>query len=362
MKVQLVVDSEKVWDKTKLLSEKFVCLLIDVAKWVSIKRKKISLMVLLLLIISAITFVGYAEKKTHIPSQMLMAEISYAKAGNPVPFDPQPTVDAKQSLDGFYYNSELVAQLVDKIVPFFVYDHLTSSQLVTYPMLVGFIPYDPDLSLSVAGYEYYDSSIKARIIMLNNRYLYDKAWNDERDFLGTLTHELIHAQGYGFDNQADGPEIFEAKTQAASTEILASMCDMKDQLACQAFWLDISDYSRAYVRARFDALHAQWAYKLWSRIFFWKTGDEARFDKRMREWGYDMQQYEYVLKAYSINPYTKYLVPAVFGAGLDTEEPDINYSHGYFQIVPSASNKLVFDDTAYQLGMLTWLLPPGYNF
>lgn len=344
---------------------KFILKFFDVLDWIRANIKKVILAIIVIFALSIITFVTIAEKTTHIPSQILMAEISFIRSGEKkIPVDLKIINDEGE---GYYssqnlYNSKWMEIETSKIVPFFSYDGLTDNPV--YPTIVGVIPYDPDQSETVAGYEFLAPSL-GRIIMINDRYQYDQSWNDERDLLGTFTHELIHAQGGGFDNQDDGPEVFEAKTQAASTEILASMCNMQDELACKAFWLDMFNYSRAYVRGKLDNYGMDWAYEAWNRVFFWNSSDMARYDKRTRYWSNDKEEMEYILRAYSINPYVKYLVPAVYNYGIDTELPDTSACAkvvGFCYTQPEQTIKFVFDDTKYQLGWMWILLPPPFNY
>jgi len=302
-------------------------------------------------------FIFNIEKTTHIPSQMVLAEISFIKAGRPIPFETQIDVTASQYLDENYYNSKFLAIYTDKIVPYFLFDGLIDIPI--YPDVVVFIPYEAKESLSVAGFKY-DMGLD-NIITINDRYLYDKSWNDERDFLETLVHELIHVQAYGFLGESE--KIFEAKTQAASTEILASMCNMQDEIACKTFWLYMYKYQKTYVKIKLENLHIEWIYPIWSRLFFWNINQLAQFDKMTRYNLQDVDQYKNNIQAYLLNPYTNYLIPAVFGIRLDTEKPKINCNNNINCMgIPNETILMDFDDTRYLLGSLKWLLPPAYNY
>ena len=62
----------------------------NIFNWIKINNNKILFtMSIIAIILSIVAIMTTIERATHIPSQMVLAEISFIKAGRPIPFESQ---------------------------------------------------------------------------------------------------------------------------------------------------------------------------------------------------------------------------------------------------------------------------------
>jgi len=312
----------------------------------------------LIVLVGATAFVGYLESEYKLPSQIVFTMIANEKAGDPIPFEMNISGDHPFSYFCEYcgYNSLWAAIQASNILPYFAWAGL--NEMPIYPSLIGVIPYYGIRSLTIAGYV--DSGLIGYMVMLNDRFEYDPSWNDERSALATYVHELIHIQGGRFIG--DNPEEFEARTQAASTEILADMCDKgQDEIACKAFWLDMFQYSKAYVMVTLKELNATWFYEWWDKTFLLSKDEIRAHDSNLRFWSKEQETYDYIVRAYQLGPYLKHIIPGLAYFDMNTGI----LSAMYMNMDPATRTPIVyfeyyflqFDDTRYLLGNLIHLLP-----
>ena len=164
-----------------------------------------------------------------------IANYAHVRAGDPIPF----TEDIAEWTGGFRIdedniytfgmesNSIWVANYVRQIVPYMTYEKAIAEGY--YPWAANVVPFGNVNSFHVAGRMLPSDNI----IFLNERYFLDDKWNDQRRALETLTHELVHVQRGAFIYGTSAE--LESATSAATTEILAAMCNYNDVLACKAF-------------------------------------------------------------------------------------------------------------------------------
>jgi hypothetical protein len=314
-------------------------------------------------LLAVLAFGIYEERMYGLSSQMLFTHIAYHRAGNPIPFDMKLASDVYRPfycLD-CWYNSRWLEIQENNIVPIFGVDQHGEglAPVPQYTFLAAAIPYNSQRSLGVAGLQLF--TIDGSVVFINDRFQNETSWNDEREALSTLVHELIHAQGGLFASPSDQPELFEPRTQGATTEILASMCDRQQETACKSFWMVMFQYSKAYVMVNLKTQNLGWFYELWDKIFFLNTSETRLHDKNIRYWATRQEQYDYLITAYSLNPYLKIVIPAL--AGMD-EDTGLLYSAALYcdntddpACYVTVEQYLKFDDTDYLLGWMKYLLP-----
>src|SRR3990167_8181042 len=173
--------------------------------------------------------------------------VAHQLAGLDIPFAPDyvggDLVNKLQAWD-INSNSLWLVQQTTKIVPYFAYEDLTDRGL--YPSILAWIPMTNERSFHVLGTAYTDEYV----IYLNDRTVTDPRFNDQREALETLVHELIHIQGGLF---ADDPAPdwatksahLESATEAATIEVLAAMCNYGDKIACLSFWSSTEGLARS---------------------------------------------------------------------------------------------------------------------
>lgn len=182
------------------------------------------------------------------------------------------------------------------------------------PNSVGFAEYGIPMRSAVAG----RYALRAKDVTLNARFVLDPGWR-HKNYLGTLVHELVHAQGY----------YNEAQTEVLTGETLAALAAQGYPGVWSEFWdlVRRDAMSAAYYIAYFDGelihtttdaeritpcnpcdeptpdpvLMAQWE-QARADIF---TDEERRaYDKRLRFWLNNGLDYEAVLRAYVVRPLT----------------------------------------------------------
>jgi len=235
------------------------------------------------------------EENAALLSTFAIAEYAHLRAGDPIPLDVEYTEQKPINVWGMQTNSPWLTTWVKKIVPAFGYEKVCA--VPKYPRSIGFTPNPGYRSFHIAGF--------ARPFLadawLNERFLIDGRWNDARDALATLTHELIHLQGGGYI--VGEPEEFENRTQAATVETLAAMCNYGEETACRAFWQEYEGYTRIVFRLMLeDAGHGDW-YNRIANLLWRDSMDERAAEKASRFWAEDPDQLDYIYRAYYLGPW-----------------------------------------------------------
>lgn len=246
---------------------------------------------------------GVLEGKYHIPSMVLIAEIAERKAGKPIPFDPGSTGSmAFQSFGNIYFNSTWAEQWTFQIVPYFNYEGIKYNP--NYPVAVLFSPLEGERHFHTMGY----ANPAKNFVIVNQRYDWDEMRNDERSALSVLVHELIHLQGAAFIEGES--EVFEARTQSATLEVLAALCQHGREIGCKAFWYDLADYPEMYLRLLAEKHGLMWLYNRWTRHFR-TDGLDRSYYKSLRHWESNPYKLSYIIRAYTLRPFEEHILPGI---------------------------------------------------
>lgn len=248
-------------------------------------------------------------------ASLTVSQYAHIQAGEKVPF-PDDTIYTRSVPMEIWtegVNSMWLADYTRLIVPFMAYENIV--YIPYYPSAVLFIPEDGPRSFHVGG----TTHMMQDIITINERYILDPRWEDQREALFTLTHELVHVQGGAFVPGAGRePEEFEANTSAAATEVLAAICNYGDQLACKAFWLEVEEFARIRLRLQLldlglpDSVYQFIADALWR-----DEAEELAARKALRYWANNQEEMWYIIRAYASRPFFLF-VEGLQGAELNT--------------------------------------------
>lgn len=185
-----------------------------------------------------------------------------------------------------------------------------SMQLIL-PSDLAFVDFGPGSRSAVAGMYVNQSDV-----LLNARYL-TPSWGGQ-SWLGTLIHELVHAQGYFVGSSP----TLESQTEITATEVLAAMANL-DYPGARAELLDglrRDAFSMAYYIARFGGspIHSTFAtdgqgrqallgpdegmLARWNAVrrHVFTPTELARSDRRVRWWMERPADYEAVLAKYAV--------------------------------------------------------------
>lgn len=204
------------------------------------------------------------------------------------------SIDAMQKPEYSAADAEL---WVLEVSPFFSYEGLTPMGMALDPPFaeVEFVPQPDGMSHNhILGYTYCDGQVS-----LNARFVNPvSTWFNRDEFLGTLTHELIHNLGGGFCEGSS--ESLESRTQLATLEVLAAMANGGNKVALWALLTELRDIAMATVE--YEALKAGdiGVYEeLQALIFPGDAVEKSRFDKSMRFWEDDMDGLMGILDRYN---------------------------------------------------------------
>ena len=293
------------------------------------KWKVIALVVVLLSLFVGLGAFGWQEgEKIELPlmiRDVVIAVIAENKAGDEIPYEFDYNLTQFYNIGGIYTNSLYLMEQVRIILPFFGYEGITETP--TSPDVIGFGYLAGIRSFTVGGFAVQRDTPNPGdpgIILINERYVLLDSYNDKRDILSTLTHELVHHQGANFIGRAPNyleSSAFEANTQAATIEVLAAMCNFRDADSCKAFWDEISAYARGSFRMRLR----QWGYEnLYYPIadfLWWDDVDRQAADKSLRFWMNDPDRKDYLynqIYTYQQRPWEYVILPGILGEPLDT--------------------------------------------
>jgi hypothetical protein len=290
------------------------------------------------------TYKGWQVLKP-LYGDLALALVASERAGPRLPFDEDFSylIGNEMTIYGQLTNSPYLVNKARLIIPYFAYEKVAFYP--RYPFAIGFGVYEAYRSFHVGGTYYGQKDL----VLLNERYVLDSRWDDHRDVLTTLVHELIHAQGGKFLINNDVEDL-ESRTQAATIEVLASMCNYGDDLACLSFWEEIEGLARVDMKVRLHEMKLDWVYELTANVLFRdRIEDKAAF-KQLRFWADNQEEYWYIIRAYSLKPWG-WIKAGLRGIPLDTgivaaKPDDVRGTKFYYLGMP-------FDDTKVLLGWLT---------
>jgi len=242
-------------------------------------------------------------------------------------------------------NSQWLYEMVEKIMPYLSYEGVIDLPL--FPRKMGIEPYGRGkMSLHIAGWA-----------IPSQRKMYINEWYAEElgleEVFGTIVHELIHCQGNLF---AEGTtQELEAHTVAATVEVIAGMCLRGDEVACQAFWVEIRDLAGRSFTYRMEKHDLQWLSELLKDIFFRDAKERAIAEKTIRDKDLIAIRRDINI-IYGSYPWEQYVIPGVKGQPMQVKE-----EYGWCRYYTQACGTLHmnFDDTREMLGI--WVILLGGN-
>lgn len=329
-----------------------------------IRAQKRTLAVLAVEILAVTAFVGAAwvwGAFQPVIRDFYISNYAHVRAGEAIPFTEDIAewtggfkIDAENIYTfGMESNSIWVANYTRKIVPYMNYEKLIANGF--YPVAANVVPFPDTDSFHVAGRMIPSDSF----IFLNERYFLDGKWNDQRKALETLVHELVHIQRGAFIN-GDSASL-ESATSAATTEVLAAMCNYKDELACKAFWLEIESLARSSLLVQLNAYGVQNLYESWADTFWRDDVEIGSYRKAMRFWAESPGSLMAIRVKYAIKPWVSVIYGTAYGIPLDTGNPictasDVSVVYDNEPMYKCNVIGMPFDDTWYLLQDLMWLM------
>lgn len=317
-----------------------------------IKTSKLKLVSLAVLLVMLILLVP-AALDPYITRNAIIALVAHSRVGDSIVLST-PYSNNHDLYDHWKMksNSPWLTEQVRFIVPYMSYEKLTFKG--NYPDHTIFAPYVDYRSFHIGGTYYAKINFKGEdMVVLNERYLTDKAWNDKVRAFATLTHELIHAQGGVFLNGSS--ESKESATSAATVEVLAAMCNHSNDVACRSFWREIRNLAWTAVEMRLHEHNLTWLadglYKWW----FLDDTQDWRFEKSRRFWADDPFTLWAIKYKYGLDPWERHVVPGVHGYELETDIRGFNINQTGFMFLANGG-PMPFDDTITRLGWLRLLM------
>ncbi len=242
---------------------------------------------------------------------------------------------------GVTTNSRWALNYTLRIVPLFSYEGIVNHPV--YPAAVLFAPFPGDSAYVVLG----RAAPWNSVVFLNWRYTEDGTMSDEADALGTLTHELIHVQGGIFSGGTS--EELEAATAAATTEVLAALCNFGDRIACTAFLDSVQDGVRAVLIRDLQMYHAEWAWQAYANLFMRNETERLVSAKALRYWASDPAARQAIIQKYGVVPLENYIAAGIKGKVVDAAYHSSVNPSGWFGY---DFGLLSFDDTKIALARL----------
>jgi hypothetical protein len=282
----------------------------------------------------------------------VVANVAYVEAGDKIPFldndEEGYTRGFKIDTNSVYTygmesNNVWMAEYTRLIVPYMLYEHVTPQPI--YPFSAGSIPFPGNQSFHVAG-----RMIPSRnTIFLNERYWLDSRWSDQRRALATLVHELVHIQRGAYISGTSAQ--LESATSTATVEVLAAMCNYGDELACRAFWYDVSSLARSSLLVNLDELGLVGVYEFWANLFWRDAGETDSYNKAMRHWDETPGGLMTIRKKYQLVPWEAVIAGVTVGTPLDTGHVNCSRETSKCYILG-----MKFDDAWYLLQGLVWIM------
>lgn len=258
-------------------------------------------------------------EQTYSPMSMFYGENAYE-------FDVDPDIidyhgSRLMTVWNIRTNSLWLGNQVYHLVPMFSYEGFIKDDDLSWPRYAVFTPrFEGRDYIHQIGYMA-TAGDGTQMVNLNDRLILRNV--DMRRILSTLTHELIHAQGGDFNSFSGPSHEVEPKTQAATMEVLAAMCNYRRPEACQAFWLDVRDWAAGSLWMRMRMAGApfhqdEWveAYKMIANIFWKDRVDMRAWGKSLRFWYQDDEHvgdlYD-IISQYEKTPWERYILPGTMG-------------------------------------------------
>ena len=251
--------------------------------------KKFVKIQLIILIVFGVLFGGSALSKnlkaSYFPLIIRDATIFFWAnyfSGDIIPIEGVVDYNHSEFFDSWYIitNSQWLLNQTMLIVPLTSFEGLTIIPI--YPAGVGFVPRAGDDSVNNFGRVINSVELGGAVVSINERYLVENA--DLRELLSVAIHENIHVQEGNFtfsgkcgDNivcwGSESTEL-EAKTSAATIEILAAMCNLGNEVACKSFWLEVRDFAGNSLNYTLQKHNLSDAWQ-WFRNVFMRTNEDA---------------------------------------------------------------------------------------
>jgi len=312
------------------------------------------------------TFIGKLDRSpiSLVFRDLYIASMAHNRAGDPIPFELIKEYDggfgrAPYRIDyvkgnlicpycswGIRTNSEWLAEFVRYVVPFYEYEGIAPPNQSVYPIQIAFFPLTGDNSFHLLG----SAATWYSVVNLNERMLL-KPNADLRQIYSTIIHELVHTQRGGFSN--DRPNIIEPKTQSATLEVLAAMCNYGDDVACKAFWYEVESWARGSLWVRLRMIGLDDLYQPLANLLWRDADQEAAADKSLRHWFEDEEAEHYlwdIIYNYEKYPWEVHVIPGICGQPMDTGQAKFvevtSKGDVIFEIIG-----MLFDDTA---SMFPW--------
>ncbi len=335
----------------------------DYIRWV-FKFHRSILGRLVVVVVSVLLLIGAAllfDTWQPLVRDFYIANYAHVRAGDPIPFTDEITQytggfridEGNVYTFGMESNSVWVANYVRQIVPYMAYEQAISEGY--YPRAANVIPFGNIDSFHVAGRMLPNDNV----VFLNERYFLDGRWNDQRRALETLVHELVHIQRGNFIYGTSAE--LESTTSAATTEVLAAMCNYEDELACKAFWFEVESLARSSLLVQLHDLGAQHLYELWANTFWRNEAETGSYLKAMRFWSGSPDDLMAIRVKYSLKPWMGIIYGTVYGIPLDTGNPlcILDSSYDSYWASPAYTCTVIgmpFDDARYLLRNLRWIM------
>lgn len=243
-------------------------------------------------------------------------------------------------------------QWTNEIVPFFEYENVVLPSLSVYPTSLRFEYYGDGLSHNhILG----TTNCFSNAVVLNARIANPtSAWYARDDSLGTLVHELAHAQGICIDDRLDS----ETSAQLVTLEVLAAMTNYGNERAFAAL---VSELREMAVRAaKVAAIREERLdeYDELERTLFPDPFDQARRAKADRFWAADREKQTYIYDAYNYQPIKELYLALISDQEIEGVSLPINFyckfpptpsytGQSDETFVPCEGEPLVVDDLAY---------------
>ena len=279
--------------------------------WKIVRTQIIILIGLVILGVDAVIATRvWATQAPLIARDIALASLANAKAGEriPLPEDADYTWSELYARDSTWListNSKFLLNELLRAAPFMEYELITND--VTLPRLSAFVPLAGAESLHVLGW-----ALPGRAALLNARLATSSKGGDWRVVKSTLVHELIHNQSGAF---ISGPSAsFESRTQAATIEVLAAMCQYGDDVACASFWQEIYGAALSDLWIRVGRENANFIANL-----LWRNADqEAASAKADRYWARNRDRQRDIIDKYGRSPLVDHVFPGLCGYDMDT--------------------------------------------
>lgn len=211
-------------------------------------------------------------------------------------FDAAYDALSKESMPSITTQVQLDAW-VTEIVPFFEYEQIDQEGMTIYPSSVSFENY---INGTQHNHVLGQTNCLDSAITLNARFTNPiSSWYGRVDAVGTLVHELAHAQGICFANDTFDAEV---SAQLVTLEILSALVNKGNRAALPALVNELRDMSIASAKyaARAEGREDEFA-ALMKRVAP-DAFDQAIAAKSDRFWQADPERLSYILEAYNFTP------------------------------------------------------------